>query len=238
MSEHIVVVDDDANLRERLAAYLRREGFRVTAVDSAAAVREVVRRAQVDLAIVDLAMPGEDGLSLTRSLRESLEIGIIILTGKDHPDDRAVGLEVGADDYVAKPFHLRELVARVRSVLRRTRPRPAAGGPAEGSVVRFAGWRLDLAARTLASPQGHPVHLTAAEFQLLSLFVGHAEEVLGRDQLLESVAAPSWDPFNRTVDQHVSRLRRKIEPDSKRPALIRSVRGRGYVFTAPIERGD
>ena len=238
MGEHIVVVDDDANLRERLAAYLRREGFRVTAVDSAAAVREVVRRAQVDLAIVDLTMPGENGLSLTRSLRERLEIGIIILTGKDHPDDRAVGLEVGADDYVAKPFNLRELVARVRSVLRRTRSRPTAGVPAETSVARFAGWRLDLAARTLISPWGHTVHLTDAEFQLLALFIDHPEEVLGRDRLLGSIAARSWDPFNRTIDQHVSRLRRKIEPDPKRPQLIRSVRGRGYVFTAPVERGD
>jgi DNA-binding response OmpR family regulator len=170
-------------------------------------------------------------------LREQPEIGIIILTGKGDPDDRAIGLEVGADDNIAKPFHLRELLARVRSVLRRTGIRPAAEPVDDPSIARFGGWRLDLTARSLTSPRGQAVHLTAAEFQLLSLFVDNPKHVLGRDRLLEVIAARQWDPYDRTIDQHVSRLRRKIEPDPKQPQLIRSVRGRGYVFTAPVDRG-
>jgi two-component system OmpR family response regulator len=233
---HIVIVDDDELLRNRLAAYLASEGFRVTAVDGAAAMRDVVRRERIDLALVDLGMPGEDGLSLTRFLREQASIGIVILTGKGHPIDRAIGLELGADDYVAKPFHLRELLARIRSVLRRTGSPSPESSPELGSMVRFDGWRLDLAKRTLTSADNEEVHLTEAEFQLLSVFVANPNLVLGRDRLLEIVAARRWDPYNRTVDQHVSRLRRKIEADPKQPRLIKSVRGRGYVFTALIER--
>jgi DNA-binding response OmpR family regulator len=237
LTEHIVIVDDDEPLRNRLAGYLVREGFQVTPVDGAAAMRDIMRRERIDLAIVDLGMPGEDGLSLTRHLREQSEIGIIILTGKGHSVDRAIGLEVGADDYIAKPFDLRELLARVRSVLRRTRTRAAAESPAGRSVVRFAGWRLDLARRTLASPRGKAVHLTTAEFQLLSILVAHPNQVLGRDRLLEIVSARKWEPYDRTIDQHVSRLRRKLEKDPKRPQLIKSIRGRGYVFTAPVASG-
>lgn len=233
--EHIVIVDDDEALRNRLAGYLRHEGYRVTAVDGAAPMREVMRRERIDLAIVDLGMPGENGLSLTRYLREHADIGIIILTGKCGPVDRAIGLEVGADDYIAKPFHLRELLARVRSVLRRARARPAAEPPADPSVVRFAGWRLDLAERTLVSPQGMAVHLTAAEFQLLAVLVASPNQVLGRDALLETVAGRKWDPYDRSIDQHVSRLRRKIEQSSGQPQLIRSIRGHGYVLSAPVE---
>jgi len=235
LPEHIVIVDDDELLRNRLASYLESEGFRVTAVDGAAAMRDVVGRDRIDLALVDLTMPGEDGLSLTRFLREHADIGIVILTGKGHPIDRAIGLELGADDYVAKPFHLRELVARIRSVLRRTSsPAPAAARDAASSV-RFAGWQLDLARRTLTSARGEEVHLTEAEFQLLAAFVANPNQVLGRDRLLEIVAARRWSPYDRTVDQHISRLRRKIEADPRQPQLIKSVRGRGYVFTAAIE---
>jgi DNA-binding response OmpR family regulator len=237
LTEHIVIVDDDELLRNRLAGYLVREGFRVTAVDGAAAARDIVRRQGIDLAIVDLGMPGEDGLSLTRYLREQSDFGIIILTGKGHSNDRAIGLEVGADDYIAKPFNLRELLARVRSVLRRTRPRAAAEPPADRSIVRFGGWRLDLARRTLAASRGKAVHLTAAEFQLLSILVANPNQVLGRDRLLEIVAARKWDPYDRTVDQHISRLRRKLEKDPKQPQMIKSIRGRGYVFTVPVASG-
>jgi DNA-binding response OmpR family regulator len=176
LTQHIAIVDDDPLLRERLAAYLRREGFRVTAVGGAAAMREVVGRLRIDLAIVDLAMPGEDGLSLTRALRSQAGLGIIILTGKSHPEDRALGLEVGADDYIAKPFYLRELLARVRSVLRRTQIGATAAPAPAPSTIRFAGWRLDLGARTLTSPRGHAVHLTTAEFQLLASFVDQSEQ--------------------------------------------------------------
>jgi DNA-binding response OmpR family regulator len=237
LTAHIVIVDDDALLRNRLASYLIREGYRVTTADDASAGRAVVGREPVDLAIVDLTMPGESGLSLTRYLRERSDIGIVILTGKGDPVDRAIGIEVGADDYVAKPFHLRELLARVRSVLRRTQRRSMLETPAAGSVVRFAGWTLDLAQRTLASPRGETVHLTTAEFQLLSTFVANPNQVLGRDRLLEIIAGRAWDPYDRTVDQHISRLRRKIERDPGRPQLIKSIRGRGYLFASAVERG-
>jgi two-component system, OmpR family, response regulator len=235
LAEHIVIVDDDQLLRHRLAAYLEGQGFRVTAVEGAAAMRDVVRRERIDLALIDLTMPGENGLSLTRFLREQEVIGIVILTGRGHPVDRAVGLELGADDYVAKPFHLRELLARIRSVLRRTASRSP--GTAVLASARFAGWRLDLARRTLTSADREEVHLTDAEFQLLAAFVGHPNQVLGRDRLLEIVAGRRWSPYDRTVDQHISRLRRKIEADPRQPQLIKSVRGQGYVFTATLEQG-
>jgi DNA-binding response OmpR family regulator len=237
LTEYIVIVDDDEPLRNRLAGYLAREGFQVAAVDGAAAMRDLIRREQIDLAIVDLGLSGEDGLSLTRHLREQSDMGVIILTGKGSSVDRAIGLEVGADDYVAKPFNLRELLARVRSVLRRTRARVAAEPPAGRSIMRFAGWRLDLTRRTLASPRGKEVHLTAAEFQLLTILAANANQVLGRERLLEIVADRKWQPYDRTIDQHISRLRRKLEKDPKQPQLIKSIRGRGYVFTVPVASG-
>ena len=236
LTEHIVIVDDDELLRSRLAAYLTSEGFRATTADGAAKFRDIMARERVDLALVDLTMPGEDGLSLTRFLRERSEIAVVILTGKGDPIDRAIGLEIGADDYIAKPFHLRELLARVRSVLRRTRTSPGPKNGAVAPVVRFAGWRLDLAKRTLTSPQGKSVPLTTAEFQLLEAFVTHPNQVLGRDQLLQLVARRRWNPFDRTIDQHISRVRRKIEQDPKRPDLIKSIRGQGYLFAVQIER--
>jgi DNA-binding response OmpR family regulator len=236
LTEHIVIVDDDELLRSRLAAYLTSEGFRATTADGAAKFRDIMARERVDLALVDLTMPGEDGLSLTRFLRERSEIAVVILTGKGDPVDRAIGLEIGADDYIAKPFNLRELLARVRSVLRRTRTPPGRKNGAVAPVVRFAGWRLDLAKRTLTSPQGKSVPLTTAEFQLLEAFVTHPNQVLGRDQLLQLVARRRWNPFDRTIDQHISRVRRKIEQDPKRPDLIKSIRGQGYLFAVQIER--
>lgn len=230
-----MIVDDDELLRNRLSAYLAREGFRVTTAESAARFRDLMGREHIDLALVDLTMPGENGLSLTRFLRERSDIGVVILTGKGDPIDRAIGLEVGADDYVAKPFHPRELLARVRSVLRRTKRRSDRVMASVAPVMRFAGWQFDLAKRTLASPRGKAVHLTAAEFQLLQALVANANQVIGRDRLLELVAGRHWEPDDRTVDQHISRLRRKLEKNPKRPELIKSVRGRGYLFAAQIE---
>jgi DNA-binding response OmpR family regulator len=235
LSDHIVIVDDDELLRNRLSAYLAGEGFRVTTVESAAKFRHLMGREQVDLALDDLSMPGENGLSLTRFLRERSDIGVVILTGKGDPVERAIGLEVGADDYVAKPFHLRELLARVRSVLRRTKPRSERVVVPVAAVVCFDGWRFDLTKRTLTSPRGKAVHLTVAEFQLLQAFVANANQVIERDRLLELVAGRQWEPYDRTVDQHISRLRRKLEKDPKRPELIKSVRGRGYLFVAQVD---
>jgi DNA-binding response OmpR family regulator len=237
LSEHIVIVDDDELLRGRLAAYLSSEGYRVTTADSAATFRNIMRNERVDLVLVDITMPGEDGLSLTRFLREQSEIGVVILTGKGDPVERAIGLEVGADDYVAKPFHLRELLARVRSVLRRTRPRSDRSAGTAAPVVRFAGWRLDLAKRTLTSPHGAAVPLTTAEYRLLEAFVSSPNQVLGRDRLLEVVAGRKWQPYDRTIDQHISRLRRKLEQAPSQPELIKSIRGQGFLFAAEVERG-
>jgi DNA-binding response OmpR family regulator len=235
LPDHIVIVDDDELLRGRLAAYLTSEGFRVSSADSAGTFRSIMRRERIDLVLVDIGMPGENGLSLTRFLREQSDIGVVILTGKGDPIDRAIGLEVGADDYIAKPFHLRELLARVRSVLRRTRSRSDRDAGA-APVVRFAGWRLDLAKRTLTSPQGKAVPLTTAEYQLLEAFVANPNQVLGRDRLLQLVAGRKWQPYDRTVDQHISRVRRKLEQDPNQPELIKSIRGQGYLFAAQIER--
>lgn len=234
LSDHIVIVDDDELLRNRLGAYLGGEGFRVTTVESAAKFRDIMGRERIDLALVDITMPGENGLSLTRFLRERSDIAVVILTGKGDPIDCAIGLEVGADDYVAKPFHLRELLARVRSVLRRTKTRSDHAAVPVVPMVRFNGWRLDLARRVLTSPRGKAVHLTAAEFQLLQAFVASANQVIGRDRLLELIAGRQWEPYDRTVDQHISRLRRKLEKNPKQPELIKSVRGRGYLFAAQI----
>jgi two-component system, OmpR family, response regulator len=236
LSEHIVIVDDDELLRGRLAAYLTDEGFRVITADSAATCRSIMRRERIDLALVDLTMPGEDGLSLTRFLREQSDVGVVILTGKGDPIDRAIGLEVGADDYIGKPFHPRELLARVRSVLRRTRTRSDRDAGAIAPVVRFAGWRLDLAKRSLTSPDGKPVPLTTAEYQLLEAFVANPNQVLGRDRLLQLVAGRKWQPYDRAIDQHISRVRRKLAQDSNQPELIKSIRGQGYLFAARVER--
>jgi two-component system, OmpR family, response regulator len=235
LADHIVIVDDDELLRNRLRAYLASEGFRVTTAESAARFRDLMDRERIDLALIDLSMPGENGLSLTRFLRERSEIAVVILTGKGDPIDRAIGLEVGADDYVAKPFHPRELLARVRSVLRRTKSRSHRALAPVALVVRFAGWRFDLGKRTLNSPRGKTVHLTAAEFQLLQAFVANPNQVIGRDRLLELVAGRQWEPYDRTVDQHITRLRRKLEKNPKRPELIKSVRGRGYLLAAQVE---
>jgi DNA-binding response OmpR family regulator len=235
LSEHIAIVDDDELLRGRLAAYLRDEGFRVTTADSAATCRDIMRRERIDLVLVDLTMPGEDGLSLTRFLREQSGVGVVILTGKGDPIDRAIGLEVGADDYVAKPFHLRELLARVRSVLRRIRTRSDRDAE-RAPVVRFAGWRLDLAKRALTSPRGKAVPLTTAEYQLLEVFAANPNQVLGRDRLLQLVAGRRWQPYDRAIDQHISRVRRKLGQDPSQPELIKSIRGQGYLFAAQVER--
>jgi two-component system phosphate regulon response regulator OmpR len=237
LASHIAIVDDDPLLRVRLADYLGRERFHVNAVENARAMRELLAREPVDLAIIDLAMPGEDGLSLTRFLREHFDMGVIILTGRGAPAERVIGLEMGADDYIAKPFHLRELLARVKSVLRRRQARneERAEPSTSTSGLRFAGWRFDLARRELFSPSGGRVHLTTAEFQLLAVLAANAGRVHGRDRLLELVAERGWTPYDRSVDQHISRLRRKLEPNPRQPSLIKTIRGKGYVFTAPVE---
>lgn len=238
-AEHIVVVDDDARIRKRLSAYLESEGYRVTAADGGEALRRVIAETTADLVILDLMMPGEDGLSLTRFLRETTLVGIIILTGKGESIDRVVGLELGADDYVAKPFELRELLARIRSVLRRLNaapPTPPPDDPPAGEEVSFAGWRIDPFGRELVSPGGETVNLTAAEFKLLSVLVENPNRPLDRDRLLDAVGGRDWQPFDRSIDLHISHLRRKLEDDPRQPVLIKTVRGEGYMLAASVRR--
>jgi two-component system OmpR family response regulator len=195
-------------------------------------------RDPADLVILDLVLRGEDGLQLARELRSQSDIGIVMLTGRGETVDRIIGLEMGADDYLSKPFHLRELLARVRSVLRRGGTRGDGDGKAGGRArVRFGGWSLDLASRELLSPTGEEVRLTTGEFELLAAFVNHANQVLSRDRLLDLSRHREAGPFDRTIDVQVGRLRRKLEDDPKNPSMIKTVRGGGYMFTPPVE-GD
>lgn len=237
-NERMLVVDDDPRIRQMLVRYFEDEGFRVAAVGDGAAMRAAMQREMPDIVLLDLVLPGgEDGISLARDLRARSDVPIIMLTGRDDVVDRVVGLEVGADDYVAKPFHLRELLARVRTVLRRrAAPAPAAAPPPPGDgvdeVLTFEGWRLDLARRSLTDPEGRPVELTTGEFDMLVVLVRHPGRVFTRDALMDMTRGRSWDGTDRTIDAQILRLRRKIEPDRTRPRLIKSVRGVGYVFAA------
>jgi two-component system OmpR family response regulator len=233
---HILVVDDQKEICDVVQEYLSGEGYRVSAAHDGAGMRRVLGQAQVDLVILDLMLPGEDGLTLARALRnEQPGIGIIILTGRGETVDRIIGLEMGADDYLPKPFHLRELLARVKSVLRRVHTRTGEAAPAGRSRARFSGWNLDLSSRELTSPGGDEVRLTTGEFDLLAAFVHNANQVLSRDRLLDLARNREAGPFDRTIDVQVGRLRRKLEDDPQNPALIKTVRGSGYIFTPVVE---
>lgn len=230
----ILLVDDEDTLREPLAAYLARQGFRVSEARGAAEARSLLREATPDLVLLDIMMPGEDGLSLCRHLSETRAIPTILLTAKAEAMDRIIGLEIGADDYVVKPFEPRELVARIRSVLRRA----AKGGtaPAEDEVFAFEGWTLDPLKRRLTAPDGALVPISSVEFRLLMAFVEHPRQVLDRDRLLDMVQGREAHLFDRAVDNQVSRLRRKIEVDSRNPTLIQTVWGGGYMLAADVRR--
>jgi DNA-binding response OmpR family regulator len=243
---HIAVLDDEVDITQLLATYLQSHGFRVTQLHSGRALMSLMASDPADLVLLDLGLPGEDGFSIARRMRESWRCGLVIVTGRGDPVDKVVGLEVGADDYVTKPFDLRELVARVKAVLRRMAPEPsmAAASPAvhatPGSAaekLRFADWLLDTAARRLTDPQGHEVPLTGGEFDLLRAFARHPGRVLSRDFLLEQTRGREAAPFDRTIDVQVGRLRKKMEADSERPELIKSVRGAGYVLVPAVTAG-
>ena len=230
----ILVVDDDPRLCRALARYFGQEGYSVRTANSGQEMRQVLSADRPDLVILDLMLPDEDGFSLARELRATSGIPVLILTGKSDTVDKVVGLELGADDYVTKPFNQRELLARVRSVLRRASrdDRPQPGEP--GFVACFAGWKLDLNAYDLTSSSGEPVSLTSHEFALLTAFVRRGNRVLTRDAILELVAGRDWSPDDRSVDVLVGKLRKKIETDPRSPRLIKTVRGIGYKFTAPV----
>jgi len=247
MSEplHVLVVDDEPRIRAMLRRYLADEGFRVSDAADGAGLRAALEREAVDLVLLDLVMPGEDGLSLARYVRQRCEIPIIILTGKGDLIDRVVGLEAGADDYITKPFELREVLARIRTVMRRAGPRAATAAVAAasapvaaataGDVLLFDGWRLDLQRRELQRPGGEIAPLTAGEFELLRVFASHPNRVLTRDQLIDLVKGREWAAYDRAVDTQVGRLRKKIEPNPGDPTLIKTVRGGGYVFAAAVK---
>lgn len=234
----ILVVDDDPRLREMLRKYLEGEGFAVTLAPDGAAMRKALER-PTDLVLLDLVMPGEDGLTLAKEIRARSDLPIIILSGKGDTIDRVVGLELGADDYIAKPFHLRELLARIKTVLRRAgagkeAPRPPAAG--EGEVFLFDGWRVDAARHEVRGPDGNPVELTTSEFQLLLVFLRHPRRVLSRDQIMDLTKGQEWSPLDRSIDNQVRRLRRKIEARPDEPQFIKTVRGAGYLFASAVSR--
>ena len=232
---HLLVVDDDAEIAALIRRYFSAQQFRVSCAPDGGAMRTVLAGDAVDVVLLDLGLPGEDGFALTRHLRERWHGPVIIVSGRGESVDRVVGLELGADDYVTKPFDLRELLARVRSVLRRAAPPPAAPA-SERRVLAFAGFRLDPDARTLSGPDGAPVALTSGEFELLQALVAEPGRVLSRDELMDRIHGRAAGPFDRAIDVQVGRLRRKVERDPANPELIKSVRGAGYLFAARIER--
>ncbi|PNQ76149.1 DNA-binding response regulator [Erythrobacter sp. SAORIC-644] len=231
----LLLVDDEPTLREPLAEYLTRQGFVVQEAESAAAARTRLAQATPDLVLLDIMMPGEDGLSLCRHLVESRRLPTILLTAKGEAMDRIIGLEIGADDYVTKPFEPRELVARIRSVLRRAE-RPAAPATDDELLYDFEGWQLDPLKHRLTDPDGALVPLSTAEFRMLRAFCDHPRQVLDRDRLLDMVQGREAHLFDRAVDNQISRLRRKIEADSRDPRFIQTVRGGGYRFATDVAR--
>ena len=231
---HIVIVEDDPVTRAKLAAYFTIEGYRVSEAEDGDEMRAILDDHPADLLMIDINLPGEDGLQLTREQRERSEVGIILVTGRTDSVDRIVGLEIGADDYVTKPFDQRELLARVKNLLRRVR-RPAV--PAEtGQVRRFLGWSLDPGNRTLRGSDGGYVDLTRAEFKALALLSANPGKVLSRDRLLHEMAHRDWDPSDRTVDVVIRRLRQKLGDNSRHPRIIVTSHGEGYLFAATSGR--
>lgn len=232
----IAVVEDDQEIRSLLVGLLTREGFEAAGCRTTAEFDRLAVRQRVDLVLLDVMLPGEDGLSLCRRLRARDAVPVLIVSAKGDDIDRIVGLEIGADDYLPKPFNPRELLARVRALLRRTRDRDRVPAQPPAEQHGFAGWRLDTGARSLTDPDGTVVELTGGEFDLLLALVTHAQRVLNRDQLLDWTRGRSAGPFDRAVDVQVGRLRRKLAAHPSGEGLIRTVRGGGYIFTAPAER--
>ena len=229
-AERILIVDDEPELRRLLNRYLAAEGYRVAEAENGVAMQRYLDDHDVDLVILDLMMPGEDGLTLARRLRNRGDQPIIILSARGDDVDRIVGLEVGADDYLAKPFNPRELLARIRAVLRRTHAGDGGEAGEQASTVRFGSWELNLASHRLTR-DGEEVALTSGEFELLKIFVRHPDRVLTRDQLLTMTKGYEHTPYDRSIDVRVNRLRRKIEEDPSAPRLIRTIWGSGYCFS-------
>lgn len=233
--DHLLIVDDDREIRSLLQDYLGRNGYRVSAVADGRALRATLAQGGIDLVVLDLMLPGEDGLSLCRDLRAGSSLPVIMLTARGEETDRIVGLEMGADDYLPKPFNPRELLARIKSVLRRARSLPGEAGGAHAARYRFAGWVLDTASRQLRSPVGMVVALSGGEYRLLEVMLRHPNRVLSRDQLLDYTRGREAGPFDRSIDVQIGRLRRRLNDSGQEPQLIRTVRGEGYVLAARVE---
>ncbi len=233
--DHILIVDDDAEIRGLLGEYLRKNGYKTSVAAEGKAMWAALARGKVDLIVLDLMLPGDDGLTLCRKLRGDTDTPVIMLTARGEETDRIVGLEMGADDYLAKPFSPRELLARIKSVLRRTRSLPRNLRADDARAITFAGWRLDAVARHLVSPEGVVTSLSGSEYQLLRIFLSHPNQVLTRDQLMLLAKGREADPLDRSIDIQISRLRHRLGDDPADPRIIKTVRGEGYVLAVAIE---
>ncbi len=242
MSEEprILIVEDEAALSRPVRRFLEQEGYAVSVADSGSSARRLVQKSEFDLILLDLGMPDEDGLRLLQLFQATSNVPVIIVSGKAKAVDRILGLELGADDYISKPFNLRELHARIKAVLRRTAEGPQSGASRDGehkvsTFVRFADWELDVGKRQLRAPDGSLVGLTTGEFKLLEAFVNHPSRVLSRERLLDWASNRDWTPFDRSIDTQIQRLRKKIEQDPRHPDLIRALRGAGDMFTPKVQ---
>lgn len=233
---HILVVDDHRDIRDPLAQYLKKNGFRAMTADGGTALRQAVKAYAFDLIILDIMMPGEDGLTLCRFLRETNHTPVILLTAVSEETDKIIGLEMGADDYVTKPFNPRELLARIKAVLRRSQSLPPQREPRQGTRYTFGGWVFDTTTRQLRKGDGPDIGLSSGEFSLLTILVDRPNMVLSRDQLIDLTRGRNAGPFDRAIDNQVSRLRKKIEDDPKNPLLIQTVWGGGYKFAGTVEK--
>ncbi|MBL4646682.1 MAG: DNA-binding response regulator [Hyphomicrobiales bacterium] len=233
---HILVVDDHRDIRDPLAQYLKKNGFRAMTADGGTALRAAVKTQSFDLIILDIMMPGEDGLTLCRFLRETTNTPIILLTAISEETDKIIGLEMGADDYVTKPFNPRELLARIKAVIRRAQSLPVQREPQDGQSFAFEDWVFNTTTRELTHESGDITTLSSGEFALLSVFVERPNMVLTRDQLIDLTKGRNAGPFDRAIDNQVSRLRKKIEKDPKNPVLVQTVWGGGYKFSGAVEK--
>lgn len=232
---HLVIVDDDREIRTLLSQYLEKHDFRTTAVAEGKEMRRVMERSRVDLVVLDLMLPGEDGLSICRELRTRSQVPIIMLTARGEDVDRIVGLELGADDYLPKPFNPRELLGRIRAVLRRAAHAPRDPSPESVRAFAFGNWKLDTTTRTLTDLAGKDVALSGAEYRLLAVLLSSANRVLSRAQLTELLRGREADPFDRSIDVRVSRLRQILGDDARAPQIIKTVYGEGYVVGVPVQ---
>ena len=237
-SDHILIVDDDGEIRSLLTRYLEKNGLRATAVGDGRAMWQALDGAAFDLIVLDLMLPGDDGLTLCRTLRAKSDMPVIMLTARGDETDRIVGLEMGADDYLPKPFSARELLARIKVILRRTRSLPPNLQVQDDALLHFAGWALDNQRRELRSPAGEAAEIGGVEYKLLRIFLEHPQRVLSRDQLLDLTQGRESDPLDRSIDVQVSRLRQRLGDDPRSPALIKTVRGEGYVLSVPVHKGS